>query len=42
MKIPQILVNPPDWLAVILSAAIGAAGISIIIALRELVKMIQP
>jgi len=42
MKIPQILITPPDWLGVILSAALGAAGISIVIALRELVKMIQP
>lgn len=42
MKIPNILINPPDWLAVLLSAAIGAAGITIIIALRELVKIIQP
>ena len=42
MKIPNILINPPDWLAVLLSAAIGAAGITVIIALRELVKIIQP
>jgi hypothetical protein len=42
MKIPNIIINPPDWLAVILSAALGAAGITTVIALREVVKLIQP
>jgi hypothetical protein len=42
MKIPKIIANPPDWLAVPMAAAFGAAGIGAVIALRELVKLIQP
>lgn len=35
MKIPQILINPPAWLAIPMCAALGAAWIGLLILLKE-------
>lgn len=40
-KIPQILVNPPDWLAVILSMAAGALWLVAMIVGKNLVDLIR-
>lgn len=40
MKIPQILVNPPDWLAVLICAALGLLWIVAMIVGKNLVQMI--
>jgi hypothetical protein len=36
MKIPQIIINPPDWLAVILSCAFGLLWLGSMIVLKNL------
>lgn len=36
MRIPQILVNPPDWLGVLLSMAFGALWLISMIVLKNL------
>jgi len=36
MKFPEILVNPPAWLAIPLSAFLGASYIAILILLKNL------
>lgn len=40
MKLPQIIINPPDWLAVILSALFGLAWLVSVIALKDLVRLL--
>lgn len=40
MKIPQILVNPPDWLAVLISAALGLLYVFLLIVGKNLVHLI--
>jgi hypothetical protein len=37
MKIPQILITPPDWLAVLLSMALGALWLASMIVLKNLI-----
>jgi hypothetical protein len=41
MKIPQILVNPPDWLAVLISAALGLLWLVAMIVGKNLVDLIR-
>ena len=36
MKIPEILINPPDWLGVLLSMAAGALWLASMILLKNL------
>ena len=36
MKIPQILINPPDWLGVILSMSLAALWLVSMIVLKNL------
>lgn len=40
-KIPQILVNPPDWLAVLISAALGLLWLVAMIVGKNLVDLIR-
>jgi hypothetical protein len=40
MKIPQIIINPPDWLAVPMASGFGLLFISIIIVLKDLVRLL--
>jgi hypothetical protein len=37
MKIPHIISNPPDWLAVILSCALGLLWLGSMIVLKNLI-----
>jgi hypothetical protein len=37
MKIPEILVNPPAWLAIPLCAFLGASYIAILIVLKNII-----
>lgn len=40
-KIPEILVNPPDWLAVLISAALGLLWLVAMIVGKNLVDLIR-
>jgi len=40
MKIPQIIITPPDWLAVPMASGCGLLFISIIIVLKDLVRLL--
>mgnify|MGYP007032612740 CR=1 FL=1 len=40
MKIPSIIITPPDWLAVPMASGFGLLFISIIIVLKDLVRLL--
>lgn len=38
MKIPQLIITPPPWLAIPLSFLLGAGGCAAVVILRHLTK----
>lgn len=40
MKIPQIIINPPAWLAVPMASGFGLLFVASIIVLKDLVRLL--